>query len=901
MSRRADWFGKLVAVSTLCLALGCFLMAQEGRAASAESSPVIVVLPFQINAGPELRHLEVDFPAMLSQTLASRGLRVVPQENMVEALRRSSVSSMGAAEARKIASAAKASFAVYGAVNQAGDALSIDARLVPLNGEVRPFFIDRAAGGQDMTKSVNELANRIAGQFAPKDAVAGIEVRGTKVLDPDVVLLRLNTRTGDKIDPAGIDEEVKRIWDLGYFSDVNVNVEHRADGLFLVYTVAEKPRIENIAIEGASEIDAEDIRAAMNTKQGSVLNERTLADDIQKIIEMYRKDGYYLAKVDSRVDGRAAGASASLVLTIDEGKKLYISQVHLDGAEQLSESDIKGDMMISERWMFSWITGSGVLKEELIERDSSAIAAYYLNRGFLDVVVGAPVITHDDDGIIVTFPIKEGTRYKLGDVTFSGDLIVEAEKLHDLVALDEMAKNGEYFRLGTMQEDQTKLMDFYAKHGYGYADINPTPKKRGEEAVVDVDYYLGKKQKLFVGRVTVEGNNKTRDNVILREMRLTDGDNFDGDKLRRSNERLNKLGYFEMAEVEVVPTKREDEVDLKVRVKEKPTGALMAGVGYSTFSSFGVSGTLMERNLFGKGYTAQFLAGFNARRNAYQFTFANPRWNDSDLYVALDLYHWRDDYIDYRKRTTGGNIRFAYPLGEYTTLGWGYRFDQYKIYDLDDDVSSLIARYDTGDRYSSVGQIRLTRDTTDRMNPTSGNIDRISLDYGGGFFGGDDDFVTVTLEHQTYYELWQNHVLHARVKAAAVFENGSNEVPVFERFWMGGINSVRGYDSRDIVPRDPLTGDRIGGTRMAFANFEYIWTFSPEIGVALVPFFDIGINADDDRSWKWDDELLRSFGAELRWRSPMGDLRFSYGIPLDEDRKGRKEGGRFEFAMGQQF
>ena len=899
MSRRADWFGKLVAVSTLCLALGVFLMANEGRA--AESSPVVVVLPFQINAGPELRHLEADFPAMLSQTLASRGLRVVPQAEMMAALQKSNVSTMGAGEARKVASAARASFAVYGAVNQAGDALSIDARLVPLSGEVRPFFIDRAVGGQDMTKAVNELANRISGQFAPKDAVAGIEVRGTKVLDPEVVLMRLNSRMGDKIDPAGIDAEVKRIWDLGYFSDVTVDVQRRAEGLFLVYTVKEKPRIDNIAIEGTSVKDAEDVLAAMSTKQGAVLNEKTLADDIQKIIEMYRKDGYYLAKVSSRVDGRASGTGAALVMTVDEGKKLYISEVRLAGAEQLDESDIKGDMMLSERWMFSWITGSGVLKEELIERDSSAIAAYYLNRGFLDVVVGAPDITYNDDGIVVTFPIQEGTRYKLGEVTFSGDLIVEAEQLHDLVALDEMAKRGDYFRLGTMQEDQTKLSDFYAGYGYGYADINPTPKKRGDEAVVDVDYYISKKQKLFVGRVTVEGNNKTRDNVILREMRLTDGDEFDGKKLRRSSERLNKLGYFEMAEIEVSPTKREDEVDLKVRVKEKPTGALMAGVGYSTFSSFGVSGTLMERNLFGKGYAASFMAGFNSRRNAYQFTVSNPRWNDSDLFVALDLYHWRDDFIDYRKRTTGGNLRFAYPIGEYTSIGWGYRFDQYKIYDLADDVSDLIGRYDTGDRYSSVGQLRLTRDTTDRQNPTNGNIDILAVDYGGGFFGGDDDFITVSFEHQTYYELWQHHVLHGKFKAAAIFDNGGDEVPVFERFWMGGIHSLRGYDSRDIVPRDPKTGDRIGGTRMAFVNLEYIWTFSPEVGLALVPFFDMGINADDDRSWKWDDELLRSFGLELRWRSPMGDLRFSYGIPLDEDRRGQKESGRFEFSMGQQF
>ena len=267
----------------------------------------------------------------------------------------------------------------------------------------------------------------------------------------------------------------------------------------------------------------------------------------------------------------------------------------------------------------------------------------------------------------------------------------------------------------------------------------------------------------------------------------------------------------------------------------------------------------------------------------------------------MDLYHWRDDYIDYRKRTTGVSTRVSHPIGEYTSVGLGYRFDRYKLYDMDDDVSDLIRRYDTGVRYSSVGSVTLVRDSTDGKTPTKGNIDSIRVDYGGGLLAGDDDFIAVTLEHQSYYQLMKNHVLHGRVKGAALYKNGSKDVPVFERFWMGGINSVRGYDSRDIVPRDRKTNDRIGGTRMAFANLEYIWTFSEDLGMSLVPFFDMGINADNDHDWKWKDEFLRSYGLELRWSSPLGDLRFAYGIPLDDDRRGKRDSGRFEFAMGQTF
>lgn len=909
MTKRDDWILIHSPLSIFVRLLGLFVFGlilsvpesyATGRS-TGNPSAVILILPFQVNAGQASSKLEADFPVMLGDRLAARGIQVVSNQRMLGLIQSRNIATLNTETVRNLAAAAGATHAIYGSVNQMEGNFSVDARIVTTRGGApKPYFVDPATGANNLSSAINTLALRVSSQFAPRGSITAVEVRGTKVLDPEVILLRINTRVGDSIDPTVIDADVKTIWDLGYFSDVQVKTEPHDNGMALIYTVIEKPRIESIAVEGSDAVDEDDIIAVMSSKSGNLLNEKILADDIQKIIELYRKKGYYLAQVNQRIDLRQNGSSAGLAITVNEGKKLYIKEVKLEGVQQLSESDIKNTMLLSERSIISWITGSGVLKEELIERDSSAITAYYLDNGFLDIMVGAPNITYDEDGITVSFPINEGTRYKLGEVTLAGDLIDTNERLLSLIELNKLAAKGAYFKLSVMQEDTKKLTDFYAEYGYAYAEVNPDPKKRSDD-IIDVVYYIEKKNIYHIGRVTVEGNNKTRDSVILREMRLADGEPFEGSKLRRSNERLNRLGYFEMAEVELVPTENEDEVDLKVKVKEKPTGALMGGVGYSTFSSVGVAGTLTERNLFGKGYQVSLQAGFSGRRDAYTFAFTNPRFNDTDLSVGFDLYHWRDDYIDYRKKTTGVVARFSYPLGEYTSLGFGYRFDQYKIYDLDDDVSHLIRRYDTGDRYSSVALGRITRDTTDRENPTSGNVDRITFDYGGGFLGGDDDFITVTLEHQSYYQLWKNHVLHGRVKGSAIFKNDSDDIPIFERFWMGGINSIRGYNSRDIVPRDPKSGDRIGGTRMAFANLEYIWTFSEEMGLALVPFFDVGFNIDDDHHWTWDDELLKSVGAELRWRSPLGDLRFSYGVPLDDDRKGNRDSGRFEFSMGQTF
>ena len=911
MSKSAERIQGIFALLALMAVLGVCGFAGDARAAAPATR--ILVLPFQVHADSAQPQLEADLPSMLGKRIGAAGAAVVPDEQMLRLLKSRKVSTLDVATVRSLASAAGATHAVYGSVNQTGSSLSIDARLVSAGaGQApKPLFVEQRTGSANLNHALDQLAGSVVAELpsahtpgvsAAGAGIAGVEVHGTKVLDPDVVLMRITTRKGDRPDAASIDQEVKRIWDLGYFSDVKVDLQQRPEGVFLVYTVTEKPRVEHIAVEGNKAIDSDDVIAVMNTKAGSVLNESVLADDIVKILDLYRKKGYYLAKVDHRVDGRQGGASAALVIVVNEGKELYIKDVEIEGASQLKAGDVKGQLLLTERNMISWITGTGVLKEELIERDSAAISSYYLDRGFMDVTVAAPKITYEDDGIKVVFPIHEGPRYTLGAVKFSGDLIDADERLRAVTATDELAAKKEYFNLSVMQADAKALTEFYADFGYAFADVNPRPQKHADGSnVVDIDYAIQKNNKVYVRRVLVEGNSKTRDNVILREMRLTDGEQFEGNKLRRSTERLNKLGYFEVAEAELVPTQNDDEVDLKVKVKERPTGALMAGFGYSTFSSFGVSGTLMERNLWGKGYMVSLQAAFTGLRDAYTFSFTNPRFNDTPLSIGTELYHWRDDYIDYTKKTTGGVLRFAYPIGEYTAVGWGYRLDRYEIYDVDRDASQYIKDYADGVRYTSVGLGRIIRDTTNKDRPTTGNIDIFSVEYGGGILGGDDDFITLSAEHQTYYELRPDHVLHARIKGSALLQNGSAEVPVFERFWMGGMQSVRGYNSRDIVPRDPKTGDRIGGTRMAFANLEYIWSVSNEYGLNLVPFFDVGFNIDTDHDYSWSDEILKSAGLELRWRSPMGDLRFSYGIPFDEDRKGNRGGGRFEFAMGQFF
>lgn len=906
-----------------CVAVGATpaLAAQKSKKA-APKGPLVLVLPFQINGGPEMANMNEELPRLMAERLKLQGLRVVPTAQAQALLKKRNVETLDLAEARALAKAAGAQFTVYGTLNQLGEGFSLDSRVVPLSttSQAQPVALQKP-NLLGLAPAVDALVARVVATAGPSlnagaeaatatpnmrgttGGLADVTVRGMKVLDPDVVLMRLSIRKGDNPDAKAINDEVKRVWDMGYFSDVQAALEPSSGGTTLVFTVVEKPRIDNIIVEGSGKVSQDDILAAMGTKTGSVLNEKLLVEDLQKVTDLYRKEGYYLAKVEHRVEQRPNAAGSVLVLAVNEGNKLYIKKVTVEGLKQLKASEFEDYMALRPRNLLSWFTGTGVLKDEYLERDSNAIAAYGLNQGYVDIQVSAPKIDYQKDGIYITFSVAEGERYKLGDIKFGGDLIVPEDRLLEVVQLDEHKKDQKFFSLSVMQEDTKRLTDFYGDDGYAFAEVDTKVlKDENGEAIVTVGYLINKKSKVFIRRTMVEGNLKTRDNVILREMRLADGDQYEGAKLRRSNERLNRLRYFSAVDTELVPTGVEDEVDLKIKVKESNTGALMGGIGYSSYYDVGVTASLMERNLFGRGYWAQLQGFFSWRRTSGTLSLTNPRVNDTDLLLGNDIYYTYDYWDDFTKETIGDTIRVAYPIGEYTSVGAGYRLERYSLYDVKANASPSIADY-RGENWTSAIHARITRDTTDnRERPSKGTITRLWAEYGGGGLGGNDNFVKAVADWQAFYTWRPNHTFHVRGRLGGVFENTDKIVPVFERFWVGGIDTIRGYSYTDLSPRDKrFGGEQIGGDRMGVANFEYVWTFQKELGLALVPFYDVGFNTDSKTMKNIEAYVVSSAGLELRWRSPMGDLRVAYGVPLSKDYDNEKPAGRLEFTMGQFF
>jgi len=871
----------LLLVACLVLAAGQAL-AQSGK---------VLVVPFEINAADALRSVQGSLPQILADKLKAGGVAAQAESGKTAA---------DASAARKLAAAARAEYVVFGSISKVGEGLSLDARVAKVaGGEGQPVFAS-AKNVMGLDAAAAELADKIrplVSAVGGSDRIVEVDVEGNSILDKEVVILKIKSQVNQPYDPKAVNDDVKKLFELGYFDDVQVRLDSVAGGKRLTFVVKEKPRIQAIGVTGNGDVKKDDVLEAMSTKSGGVLNLKVLADDLGKIRELYSKKGYYKTEVTYELE-QTDPRVARLNIIIKEPKKLYIKEVKVEGAKQISASDLTSELSTSTRHFWSWVTGSGVLKEEMLERDAAALEAYYANRGFVDAKVGQPDVVYGDDGITVIFRVEEGDRYKVGTVTFAGDLLYDQPKLMDRIKLDELAAVGEYFNRSVVRDDLNSLAELYADDGYAFAEADVDMQKHVDTKTIDVGYHITKGRKVYVRRVTIEGNDKTRDNVIRREVKLADGDLFSGSKLRRSNERLDKLEYFEKLDIETVPTDNPSEVDIKVKVKDKNTGAISLGAGYSTSDSVFFGGSVEEKNLFGKGYNAKFQGMFSGKSSRGILSFTNPHVYDSKLAMGTDIYQVYKAYDDFKKTTTGAKVRFAYPLGEYTILSWDYRLDHYHIYHTNYWASSVITQ-SAGWHWTSAVYAQIDRDTVDSATkPTKGTKNTLSFEYAGGVVGGDDAYVKPMFTSNIFYPLPFDSVFHWRGQVGTLLPNSGGDIPVYERFYLGGINNVRGYELDKISPRDPWTHERIGGKAEFFTNFETIFPISKSNGLYGVAFFDAGNSWMSVTDVNFD--MYRGVGAGVRWYSPLGLIRVEYGYGLDAASHNMNP-SQVGFSMGSTF
>jgi outer membrane protein insertion porin family len=688
----------------------------------------------------------------------------------------------------------------------------------------------------------------------------------------------MSTRVGGDFDPARIREDIKAIYRMGYFTDVRFDAEEVEEGYRLTVIVTEKPIVSAVGIDGNKEVDAADIRQAITLKERSLFREDQVKESARKILELYQNKGFFDASVDPKVEEELDG-SIRVGFRIAEGEKLKITKIRVVGNLYLSEKAVRKAMDTEEKGFFSFLTDSGVYKKDVLENDIRKIEALYQNNGFLDSKVSDPEIRRGAKGLEMTIRVFEGRQYRVGEVRLSGESDIPEADQRKAVKL----KRGEIFHRDTLLADLLALTTLQNDKGYAQALVSPVVEKRKEYPIADVTYRTERGGKFRFGKVEITGNTKTLDRVVRRDLEVEDGQIYTATGLKESKENLTRLSYFKEVKITTAPSRTPGEMDVKVDVQEGPTGTLSGGAGYSSLDKiFGVV-QVSENNLLGRGWKATLSSQFGARRTVFSLDFRDPHFLDTDYSLLLNAYRTDTEYSDFHRKSTGGKAGLGYQFTKYANASLVLRADETLITDPGEAISQILKdEFSKGVQETRSITFGAARNTTNRVfDPSRGTVQSVSVEYAGGPLGGDSQFVKYFLNAKAYYPVPGSTVLSGNLLWGHTISTEGGRVPIFERFFLGGPYSIRGFSSRTLSPRDPNTGELIGGNKELIANLEYIFPLFSEIGFKGVVFFDAG-NTWRQGDWPWSGPSLKyAAGTGVRWYSPMGPLRFEWGWNLN--------------------
>lgn len=722
-----------------------------------------------------------------------------------------------------------------------------------------------------------------------------IVVRENQRIEDDAILRVTQTKIGDEYNKALLSEDLIAIFDMGWFDDVRVEVEKKAAGNTVIFVVKEKPTIREILITGNQVYEEEEINENIDISSGSILNIYRIRRNLKIIETLYREKNYHNVKVKYEINTLEHN-QADLEFVIEEGEKVRIKQIIFDGNSAYDSDDLIDLMETSEKGFWSWITSSGDLNKDVLQQDIFKLNAFYQNNGYAEARVADPEIEYEDEWVYIKIKVNEGPRFKMGKVDLQGDFIRPKDVLLESVNINKET----YYKRDTIREDVLFLSDIYADKGYAHADVIPEISPDPEKLVVDITFHIKQNEPVYFEKINIHGNTKTRDKVIRRELKVYEQELYSSNRLKRSVSDLHRLDFFEDIKVKPHRGSTKDKVILDIEVVEKPTGTFSFGGGYSGVDGVYVMASVSERNLFGRGQYLETSVQTGGESNQFSVRFTEPWLFDIPLSASINAYKADRDYDDYDRESTGGGFRFGYPVFDYTRGYLGYAYDVSTI----DNVSEIASPYILEGRNVESGiSTSLVYDSRNKpFNPSNGSKHRITLQYTG--IGGNIGFTKITAEAGRYFPLFWGTVGFLHAEAGYVRRNSGKELPDYERFYLGGINSVRGFDWRAISPVIEIdNGDggviitEIGGTEFVQFNVEYLVPIIEDSGLVGLLFFDAG-NA-------WADEgesisgLRESAGFGIRWFSPMGPLRLERGYILD--RQPGEGSGRWEFSIGGGF
>ncbi len=785
------------------------------------------------------------------------------------------------------------------------------------NQQVRPKAPAKPAAKPAARPVAKPAARAAAPAVAPLrgGTVEKIVIKGNRKIEADAIRAKLSTREGGSYSDTLIRQDIQDLFATGFF--YNVTVDRSESGpITVTYTVQEKPSIAEIEFENNDEVEDDELRETTGLKAYEILNQAKIREATEKIEKLYEDKGFFLARVTAKITPLKEDDNVKLTFDIRENDKVKVKRISFIGNKKMGSNKLKSAMLTQEGGYFSFLSGSGAYKQEAFDRDVQVLNILYFNEGYVQVKIDRPqvYVTPDKKAIYISIRIEEGEQFKVGSVDFTGDLLFSRQELFETTKIEEQ----DLFRYQILQEDLKALQAKYGDLGYAYA--NPIPRTRIREAdrEVDITFEIDKGHKVYLGKIVAVGNSKTRDKVIRRELRIKEGELYNETRKRESIDNVKRLGYFEEVNFNTkTPKGRNDLMDIDIVVKERNTGTIQVGAGYSNFNGFVFNGQVNQINFLGKGQKLGVSIDLSKRNSLYKFSFTEPYFNDTEWSLGFDAYRSNRTLTEYEETKTGGAVRVGHPLAPYLDGFIRYKLDETEL-ELDpEDGDPDMFPVDSANGTTSSVTFTLEYDKRDdRFAPTKGIFSSVSLEYAG--VGGTKNYTKGFGTFRYYKTLFWEFVWRNNLTYGFISSNDSSKDPPFnELFLLGGANSLRGYDwfsigrrkysqkAFDQAKNAGLSDEDayyealrpFGGTQQLYYNLEFQFPLISEAGIKGVIFYDIG----EAENALIIDELRQDVGFGFRWFSPIGPLRFEWGFPLERREKLGEDSVNFEFAIGAPF
>ena len=735
--------------------------------------------------------------------------------------------------------------------------------------------------------------------------VRDIRVEGVQRTEAGTVFSYLPIKVGERMDDDKAAQSIKALYATGFYTDVRLEVENDV----LVVFVVERPAIAQIEISGAKEFSKDNLKDGLKTAgiSEAKIFDRSLLDRAEKEIKrQYTSRGFYSSKVTTTVNPLERNR-VSLTFTIDEGDASKIVDINIIGAKAVSESTLLKEFEQTTSGWFTFFTKDDQYSKQKLSGDLEKLRSYYLNRGYLDFNIESTQVSiaPEKDKIFITIVINEGEVYKISDVKFSGDLKITEPEMRALL----LFKAGETFSRQKIVDSVKAINDRLGNDGYSFASINPVPERDPVAKTASFTMFVDSGRRVYVRRINVQGNSRTRDAVVRRELRQLEAGWYSIDKINRSKERLERTGFFEEVTVDTpaVPGTN-DQVDLNVTVKERNTGSLQFGVGYGSGPErLTVSASVSQSNIFGTGNQLSFRINSSKISRAYEVSYLDPYWTADGVARGFDLYERELNTAslntgDFRSRASGLGVRFGVPVTEYDSVNFGVGFERTAI-GLDsfspqryfDYVEKFGAKSDT--IRGTTGYARDTRDSI--YFPKRGYLLEFGLE--AGLPGGDLKYYRAQAKAQYLRPIFGPLTLSLNAEFGLANGYGNKPLPFFKNFYAGGVDSIRGFQTGTIGPRDFQTGEYTGGNKRLVGNVEVLF---PMPGVKSEKSVRLSVFGDFGYVWSADQKLLLgdlrySAGFAVSWFSPVGPLKFSLAKPFGVKPNDKIE--RFQFLLGKVF